>query len=49
MEKKEIYQYVNQIMIEEERIEWIKERNYTIARDYKNKNMYINIVKIEIF
>ena len=55
-EKKEIYQYGKQIMLAEERrigrregkiegkLEGIKERNYTIAKDMKSKNMDIKLI-----
>ena len=51
-EKKEIYQYDKQISLEDKRREGIregikkgiKERNHTIAKDMKSKNMDINLI-----
>ena len=55
-EKKELYQYDKQVSLEDKRregikegikkgkLEGIKERNYSIARDMKNKNMDINLI-----
>ena len=52
-EKKELYQYDKQISLEDKRREGIregvkkgiKERNYTIAKDMKSKNMDINLIR----
>ncbi|WP_432632943.1 Rpn family recombination-promoting nuclease/putative transposase [Brachyspira sp.] len=51
-EKKELYQYDKKIMLADERrigrregkLEGIKERNYTIAKDMKSKNMDIKLI-----
>ena len=55
-EKKEIYQYGNQIMLKEERrigrregikegkLEGIKERNYAIAKGMKNDGTDFNLI-----
>ena len=51
-EKKELYQYDKQISLEDKRREGIKEgikkgikeRNYTIAKEMKSKNMSIKLI-----
>ena len=55
-DKKELYQYDKKIMLADERrigmrqgikkgkLEGIKERNYTIAKDMKSKNMDIKLI-----